>query len=143
MESNERPPMQSERVDRPATSSGDMGRAQETAPAVDAGRAEGAGPEAETGRERFTRRVRRGRLYFYAFAAVALLVFLVALAVANTRHVTVDWVFGTSSVSLVWLVLFSAVLGWLFGIVISVLFHWRTRERRAQGAAPAGDSVHR
>ena len=86
---------------------------------------------AETGGARLARRAHRARLYVYAALAAALLVFLIALAVANTRHVMVSWVFGTSSVSLVWLVLFSAILGVLLGMVVGALFHWRTRRRRS------------
>jgi hypothetical protein len=58
------------------------------------------------------------------------LVYVVALAAANTGHVKVNWVFGSSSVALVWLVLFTAILGWLLGILITALFRWRTRAPR-------------
>jgi len=85
---------------------------------------------AETAGHRFARRAHRTRLYLYAGAAAVLLVFLIALAVANTRHVKVSWVFGSSSVSLVWLVLFSAFAGVLLGMAIGALFHWRTRRPR-------------
>jgi uncharacterized integral membrane protein len=90
-----------------------------------------AAPPAETGGARFARRAHRVRLYLYLVVAVVLLVFLVALALANTGHVRVSWVFGTSSVSLVWLVLFSAILGLLLGVVIGALFRWRTRRPRS------------
>lgn len=79
---------------------------------------------------RLGRKAHRTRLHLYAFAAVAVLVYVVALAAANTGRVSVDWVFGTSSVSLVWLVLFAAILGWLLGILITALFRWRTRAPR-------------
>jgi uncharacterized integral membrane protein len=85
---------------------------------------------AETAGHRFARRAHRTRLYLYAGVAAALLVFLIALAIANTSHVKVSWVFGSSSVSLVWLVLFSAFAGLLLGMVIGALFHWRTRRPR-------------
>ena len=85
---------------------------------------------AETGGARFARKAHRARLYLYAGFAVVLLVFLIALVLANTGHVRVSWVFGTSSVSLVWLVLFAAILGLLLGMVLGALFHWRTRRPR-------------
>lgn len=91
----------------------------------------GTAPAGETGGARFARRAHRVRLYFYLVVAVGLLVFLVALALANTGHVEVSWVFGTSSVSLVWLVLFSAILGLLLGVIIGALFRWRTRRPRS------------
>jgi uncharacterized integral membrane protein len=84
----------------------------------------------ETSGERFRRKAHRTGLYFYAFFTVALLVCLVALAVANTDQVEFSWVVGSSTVSLVWIVIFSAILGWLLGIITSVVFRWRTRARR-------------
>ena len=60
---------------------------------------------------------------------LALLVCLVALAVANSHRVEFSWVVGSSEVSLVWIVTFSAILGWLLGIVTSAVFRWRTRAR--------------
>jgi uncharacterized integral membrane protein len=84
----------------------------------------------ETRGERFRRKAHRNGLYLYAFFTVALLVCLVALAVANTHQVEFSWVVGSSTVSLVWIVIFSAILGWLLGIVTSVVFRWRTRARR-------------
>jgi uncharacterized integral membrane protein len=90
----------------------------------------GAPPAAESSGERFRRKARRTRFHLYAFATVALLVCLVALVVANTRQVKLSWVVGSSTASLVWIVLFSAILGWLLGVMTSALFRWRTRERR-------------
>jgi uncharacterized integral membrane protein len=89
-----------------------------------------APPAVETRGEHFRRKARRTRLHLYAFFTVALVVCLVALAVANTRQVKLSWVVGSSTASLVWIVLFSAILGWLLGIVTSALFRWRTRSRR-------------
>jgi len=81
----------------------------------------------ETRRDRSRRKNRRSRLHGYAILAVALVAFLIALAVSNTAAVKVSWVFGTSHVSLVWLVLLAAILGWLFGLLSTAAFHWRTR----------------
>jgi uncharacterized integral membrane protein len=106
----------------------------QTGSAASADREAGAGAATETAAEtrgaRFARGAHRTRLYLYAGAALALLVFLIALVLANTSHVKVSWVFGASSVSLVWLVLFAAILGILLGMVIGALFHWRTRKPR-------------
>jgi uncharacterized integral membrane protein len=88
----------------------------------------------ETRRERSRRKARRTRLHAYAIATVALVAFLVALAASNTAHVKVNWVFGTSHISLVWLVLFAAILGWLLGLAATAAFHWRTRAPRRGGA---------
>jgi uncharacterized integral membrane protein len=71
----------------------------------------------------------RGGLYAWAFALVALLIVVIALAVANTRQVKLSWVVGTTHASLVWIVFAAAVLGWLLGIATSVVFRLRTRRR--------------
>ena len=84
----------------------------------------------ETRGERFRRKAHRTALYLYAFFAVALIVCLVALAVANTHQVKFSWVVGSATVSLVWVAIFSAILGWLLGIATSAVFRWRTRARR-------------
>jgi len=82
---------------------------------------------AESRGERLVRHGRRGRLYSSAFALVALIVVLVVLIAANTRAVKLDWLFGSTHASLVWIVLAAAVLGWLLGITTSVVFRHRTR----------------
>ena len=69
----------------------------------------------------------------YAVLAVALVAFVIALAASNTAHVKVNWVFGSSRVSLVWLVLFAAIVGWLLGLAATATFHWRTRAPRRRG----------
>ena len=81
--------------------------------------------------ERLRRHGRRTGLYAWAFGLIALLVILIALVVANTRQVKLSWVVSSGHASLVWIVLAAAVLGWLLGIVTSVVFRMRTRRRRA------------
>jgi uncharacterized integral membrane protein len=88
-------------------------------------RATGAGKEPTAAR--LSRRARRVRLYLFAFLGVGVLAYVAALAGSNTRHVHVNWVFGSSSVALLWLVMFAVILGWLLGLVVAVAFHWRTR----------------
>src|SRR5437588_1732480 len=89
---------------------------------------------------RLRRHARRVSLYIWAFVLVALLVVVIALIAANTRQVKLSWVVGTSHASLVWIILTSAVLGWLLGIVTSVVFRLRTRRRRPpEGSASRGD----
>ena len=115
MESGERPFSQTESAE------------SATRPAVTVAVTESAG---ETRGARFARKAHRTGLYLYAGAAGVLLVFLIALVLANTGRVRVSWVFGASSVSLVWLVLVSAILGVLLGMALGALFHWRTRTPR-------------
>ena len=84
---------------------------------------------AEARGDRLRRHGRRTALYTWAVGLVALLIVLIALVVANTRQVKLSWVVGTSHASLVWIILAAAVLGWLLGIVTSVVFRLRTRRR--------------
>lgn len=85
-------------------------------------------PESRTARG--IRMAHRARLHLYALVAVLVLVYVVALATTNTRRVRVDWVFAHSSVQLVWLTLFAAILGWLLGTLVTILFRRRTRPPR-------------
>jgi uncharacterized integral membrane protein len=55
---------------------------------------------------------------------------LVSLAASNTADVKVNWLIGSSRVSLVWLVLLTAVIAWVLGLLASVRFQWLTRARR-------------
>jgi uncharacterized integral membrane protein len=83
----------------------------------------------EPQRQRARRTRHRAALYTWMFVLAALVIMLVALAVQNTRPVEVSWVFGTSEVALVWLIIFSAVLGWLAGIVTGTVIRHSTRRR--------------
>ena len=74
-------------------------------------------PVVESGGQRLLRQGHRMRLYSWAYLLVALLVVLVALIAANTQAVKLDWLVGSTHASLVWIILASAVPGWLLGIV--------------------------
>jgi uncharacterized membrane protein YciS (DUF1049 family) len=89
----------------------------------------------ETRAEHFRRKALRGRLHGYAIGAVAVVAVLIALAASNTGQVNVNWLIGSSRVSLVWLVLAAAILGWALGLMASARFHWRTRAPRRQRQA--------
>jgi uncharacterized integral membrane protein len=114
----------------PVTNGSSVATDPEVAPAPAAAATANA---SETRGQHFRRKAHRTRLHGYAIVAVALVAFLIALAASNTAHVKVNWVFGNSNVSLVWLVLFAAILGWLLGLVATAAFHWRTRAPRRDG----------
>lgn len=90
-------------------------------------------PETRRGHSR--RMARRTRLHGYVLFAVALFAFVIALAASNTARVKVSWLFGSSHVSLVWLVLVAAILGWLLGLVTNAALHRRTRAPRPASRA--------
>jgi uncharacterized integral membrane protein len=81
----------------------------------------------EPSHERTRRHARRAGMYVQALLFVAVFVVIVALLLANRRTVEVSWVVGSSRQSVVWIVLVTAILGWLLGIFTSVLFRHRTR----------------
>jgi len=89
----------------------------------------------ETRGEHFRRKALRGRLHGYAIGAVALVAVLIALAASNTTQVNVHWLIGSTQISLVWLVLAAALLGWGLGLMASARFHWRTRAPRARSGS--------
>ncbi len=91
----------------------------------------------ETGAERFRRKALRGRLHGYAIASVAVVAVLIVLAASNTAQVKVNWLLGSSHVSLVWLVLVTAILGWVLGLMFSARVRWRTRAPRRPGRGRA------
>jgi uncharacterized integral membrane protein len=86
--------------------------------------------EAETRLRRGIRYSHRSGLYAALVIAIATVVFLILLIARNTREVKVDYVFGSTLTRLVWLVIISAITGWVLGIVTSFLIRRRTRWRR-------------
>jgi uncharacterized integral membrane protein len=103
-----------------------------------------ASDRAETSSERLSRKARRGRLYARTIAVVGLVSVLIALAASNTARVTVHWLFGSSTISLVWLVLVVALVAWTLGLLTSARLHSLTRaprpRKRSKAAQPPSGS---
>ncbi len=87
--------------------------------------------EEETRLERTLRYGHRTRLWATLVLGIAALVLLILLIARNTRQVKVDYVFGHSETALIWLVVVSAIIGWVLGIVTAFLIRRRTRWRRS------------
>jgi uncharacterized integral membrane protein len=100
-------------------------------PEPEAGARAGAAPGSpdEPRGERVGRHIHRARLYTTAFAFVGLIAILIVLISVNTRAVKLSWAFGSTRASLVWIILVTAVLGWLLGITTAFAFRRRTRRR--------------
>jgi uncharacterized integral membrane protein len=81
----------------------------------------------ESRRDRAGRAARHSGMWAAVAAVVVLLILIVVLIVENTRSVKVGWIVGYSHVSLIYLVLFAVVLGWLLGIATSIAFRRRLR----------------
>jgi len=86
--------------------------------------------EDETRWQRGVRYGHRGRLYATLAVGIAAVVLLILLIARNTRQVKVDYVIGHSETALIWLVVISAIVGWVLGIVTAYLVRRRTRWRR-------------
>lgn len=56
--------------------------------------------------------------------------YLIAFVVKNANSVTIDFVFGSASVRLIWLLLLGVGLGLLLGILLAQLHRRRSRKQR-------------
>jgi uncharacterized integral membrane protein len=77
--------------------------------------------------DRLRRHGHRGLLYTWVALLAAMLIVLVALIVANTRKAKISWVFGDTRTSVIWIIVVSAIVGWVAGMATSVLLRRRTR----------------
>jgi uncharacterized integral membrane protein len=102
---------------------------EQEAPTVEAPASEAPTPAAETRLRRGIRYSHRTGLYVSLVVAIATIVFLILLIAQNTRRVKVDYVVGDTQARLVWLVIISAITGWVLGIVTAFLIRRRTRWR--------------
>jgi uncharacterized integral membrane protein len=77
--------------------------------------------------ERGLRYGHRTGLYAALVVAIGVLVFLILLIAGNTHRVKLDYVVDTVYARLIWLVIISAICGWVLGIVTAFLIRRRTR----------------
>ena len=104
-----------------------MSEPEQEGPIVEAGAPEAPTPAVETRLRRGIRYSHRTGLYVSLVVAIAAVVFLILLVAQNTRRVKVDYVVGNTQARLVWLVIISAITGWVLGIVTAFLIRRRTR----------------
>ena len=91
---------------------------------------EGREPLEESRFRRGMRYGRRGGLYASLVLAITVLVYIILLIARNTRHVKLDYVFGSASARLIWLIVVSTIAGWVLGLVTGFLIRQRTRAPR-------------
>jgi uncharacterized integral membrane protein len=89
-----------------------------------------AGTPDETRLRRGLRYGHRGGLYASLVVVIAVAVFLILLIARNTRHVKLDYVFGSTRAGLIWLIVISVIGGWILGILTGFLIRQRTRRPR-------------
>jgi uncharacterized integral membrane protein len=87
-------------------------------------------PQEETRYQRGLRYGHRTGMYVSLVVAIAVIVFLILLIARNTRQVKVDYVIDDTQTRLIWLVIISAIAGWVLGITTSFLIRRRTRRTR-------------
>ena len=82
---------------------------------------------------RWRRGVRYGHrtaLYAALAAMVVTVVYLILLISRNTDTVKLDYVFGSARTRLIWLIVVSAIAGWILGLATNYLVRRRTRRQR-------------
>jgi uncharacterized integral membrane protein len=99
---------------------GQQEQRQEAPPAV----------EEETRLQRGLRYGHRTGLYAALVLGIAAAILLILLIARNTRQVRLDYVVGHTRAGLIWMIVISAIAGWVLGIVTAFLIRRRTRWRR-------------
>jgi uncharacterized integral membrane protein len=87
-------------------------------------------PAEETRFRRGLRYTHHTSLYAALVALIVTIVYLILLIARNTRQVKVDYVFGDAKARVVWLIVVSALAGWVLGIATAFLLRRRTRAPR-------------
>jgi uncharacterized integral membrane protein len=72
------------------------------------------------------------KVYARLIALALVLAYAIAFILENGKHVSVHFVFVTTKVSIVWLILLSLALGAIGGILLSQLERRRRRLRRGE-----------
>jgi uncharacterized integral membrane protein len=113
MDSEQRPPEQS--TPGPAPAEPTTGRRGKR----------GVGSKLEEGRQTF-----QPGLWSRLIGIGVVLVYLLLFAVLNTRHVRVSFVFASTTVSLIWVILLALGIGLVLGVLASQLHRFRMRHPR-------------
>jgi uncharacterized integral membrane protein len=88
--------------------------------------------EEESRRDRALRYGHRTGLYATLVVGIGAAVLLILLIARNTRQVRLDYVAGDTRAGLIWLIIISAITGWVLGIVTAFLIRRRTRWKRTR-----------
>ena len=87
-------------------------------------------------RRGFTNRLEEGRetfqpgLWSRLIGIGIVVIYLLLFVVLNTRHVEVSFVFASTKVSLIWVILLSLAAGVALGVLLSQLHRFRMRRGR-------------
>jgi uncharacterized integral membrane protein len=78
-------------------------------------------------------------LYVYVGVAAVLLLYAIGFVATNAKQVEIDFLLFSTSISLIWLVMLTFLLGVAVGLAFGPL-RARARRRRAAAAAPPQDA---
>jgi uncharacterized integral membrane protein len=83
----------------------------------------------------------QAKLYGRLILLTLLIAYAIAFVLENGKHVAVHFVFTTTQVSLVWLVLLCLAIGLVVGVLAVQLDRRRSRRRRSEQPGEPSDAV--
>jgi uncharacterized integral membrane protein len=95
-------------------------------------------------RRRGERRDWQVRLYLRLAILSLAIAYAIAFVIKNNNDTSIDFVFSTTKVSLIWMVLLTLVIGLIGGVLLSQLHRHRKQLRQARDAVgdlPSGDEA--
>lgn len=79
-------------------------------------------------------------LYLKLAALLFVIGYSIAFVVQNTDPIRIDFVFGTATVRLIWVILLLLAIGLVSGVLLSQLYRHRRRSKLTQKSRKAGDA---
>ena len=92
-------------------------------------------------RDRAAHESSQAKLYARLIILALLVAYAIAFVLENGKHVAVHFVFTTTQVSLVWLILLCFAIGLVVGVLAVQLDRRRSRRRRGEQADEPSDAV--
>jgi len=91
-------------------------------------------------REQQFQRTWQPRLWITLAVLILIVAYLIAFVVGNDEQARVDFVFGSATTSLIWVILLSLLAGLLGGVLLSQL-HRRRRDYRSEASTEMPSSI--
>lgn len=91
-------------------------------------------------REQQFQRTWQPRLWITLAVLCLIVAYLIAFVVGNDEQARVDFVFGSATTSLIWVILLSLLAGLLGGVLLSQL-HRRRRDYRSEASTEMPSSI--
>jgi uncharacterized integral membrane protein len=91
-------------------------------------------------REREFERTWQPKLWVSLALLILIVAYLIAFVVGNDEEARVDFVFGTATTSLIWVILLALLAGLFGGVLLSQL-HRRRRDYRSEASSETPSSI--